>query len=112
MPTLPQKTIRRGINMNTPQKERWLITQILKNKTKCPHCKRPTLRDGQNIWCNNNNCPLNPTTWNMTEICTRMALYLFNAGTEVYRLYDDGTEGVVEEEKEIHDHDGIFGVEY
>ena len=47
----------------------------------------------------------------MNEISSEMAKYLFHSDTEVYKLYPDGTESVVEEADEINTHEGIFGVE-
>lgn len=49
----------------------------------------------------------------MKEISEQMARYLFHTGREVYRLYEDGTEAMVNEHADIPEHaiDGIFGVE-
>lgn len=40
-----------------------------------------------------------------------MAIYLFKSNNEVFLLYDDGTETVVNFIQDIHLHEGIFGVE-
>lgn len=39
------------------------------------------------------------------------ALELLDADLPIYRLYDDGTEGMIETKEEIFSHDGLFGVE-
>lgn len=35
---------------------------------------------------------------------------LFLQGEEVYKLYDDGSEGLIESPKELHRHKGQFGI--
>jgi hypothetical protein len=45
------------------------------------------------------------------EVDRSEVLELINAGREVYRLYDDGTEALVECDTDI-DADGVYGVEY
>lgn len=50
----------------------------------------------------------------MREVSVEMAKYLYYSDVQVYRLYPDGTEGLVEKVAEIYDHHdrgGIFGVE-
>lgn len=47
----------------------------------------------------------------MCEVSREFAKYLFNTNIEVFRLYADGTEGVVDDVEEIQSHEGIFGVE-
>ena len=39
------------------------------------------------------------------------ALELFDRGFEVFRLYEDGTEGVAKDRTDITEYDGLFGVE-
>ena len=48
----------------------------------------------------------------MKQISMEMARYLFNAKEEVYRLYEDGTESLVENENDIREHDDFFGTEH
>ncbi len=50
----------------------------------------------------------------MREISEAMAMYLFNSGAVVYKLYADGTEAKILDDHEISEHrayDGIFAVE-
>lgn len=47
----------------------------------------------------------------MIEISKEMAKYLFNTDKEVFKLYDDGCEAVIEDFEEIDKHEGIFGRE-
>lgn len=47
----------------------------------------------------------------MREISCEMAKYLWNSGNEVFKLYPDGTEAIVENADEISYHQSIFGVE-
>lgn len=47
----------------------------------------------------------------MRQISKEMAIYLFNGNREVFKLYPDGTEGVVESCEEIAETDLILGVE-
>lgn len=51
-------------------------------------------------------------TWDgMLPVSRDRALKLWDADLPTYRLYDDGTEGMVETKEEIFSHDGLFGVE-
>lgn len=47
----------------------------------------------------------------MKEISFDMAQYLYNSGEEVYLLFSDGTERLIEDSNEINSHKGIFGIE-
>lgn len=47
----------------------------------------------------------------MLPISAPVALELYRLEAEVYRLYSDDTEGLVEEEIEIIEHNGLFGIE-
>jgi hypothetical protein len=47
----------------------------------------------------------------MEPLDRQSALARFDAGREVYLLYDDGTEGAAESREGIEEHDGIFGAE-
>lgn len=52
-------------------------------------------------------------TWDgMAAVDMEMAQALFQSGASVYRLYEDGTESLVEESDRLEDHPGMFGVEY
>lgn len=58
---------------------------------------------------------LDGTHAGMTIISYEIALEMFNNKREVYKLYDDGSEGLVEEIERIHEHNaygGEFGHEY
>lgn len=47
----------------------------------------------------------------MLPLSEDKALELRDADLQIYRLYNDGTEGMVENKEEIFSHDGLFGVE-
>lgn len=47
----------------------------------------------------------------MLPISAPVALELYRLEAEVYRLYSDDTEGLVENETEIIEHNGLFGIE-
>lgn len=47
----------------------------------------------------------------MKQVSREMAYYLFNSNKEVFRLYNDGTEAVIEDIYQLNLHEGIFGVE-
>lgn len=47
----------------------------------------------------------------MLPLDTEKAGQLFDIGAEVYRLYEDNTEGLVESKAEIAEHSGLFGIE-
>ena len=52
-------------------------------------------------------------TWDgMAAVDMEMAQVLYRSGASVYRLYEDGTESLVEESDRLEDHPGMFGVEY
>ena len=44
-------------------------------------------------------------------ITTEEAKKRYSDNKEVYRLYDDDTEGLVEDESDFEDHDEEFGIE-
>lgn len=54
-------------------------------------------------------------TWQgMTPVTEKDAVKFFNQGVEVFRLYSDNTEGLVESLEEIEQHErigGMFGIE-
>ena len=43
--------------------------------------------------------------------CTRGALELMDTDLLLFKLYEDGAEGMIETKEEILSHDGLFGVE-
>lgn len=47
----------------------------------------------------------------MLPLDTEKAAQLFDLGAEVYRLYEDDTEGLVDNKAEIGEHRGLFGIE-
>lgn len=47
----------------------------------------------------------------MLPLDTEKATQLFDLGAEVYRLYEDNTEGLVDNKAEIGEHSGLFGIE-
>jgi hypothetical protein len=49
----------------------------------------------------------------MIQISSEMARYLFNSNHEIYKLYPNGTESLIEDMNEIInvENDIIFGVE-
>jgi len=51
-------------------------------------------------------------TWKgMIPLSTDWALATFDAGYEVFRLYENDAEGLITEREEIFEHDGLFGTE-
>ena len=48
----------------------------------------------------------------MREISGELARYFFNGSIlEVFRIYPDGTEGLVLDIEDIYTHEGIFGIQ-
>lgn len=47
----------------------------------------------------------------MLPLSEDRALELWDAELPIFRLYKDGTEGLLETKEEIFSHDGLFGVE-
>ena len=52
---------------------------------------------------------LHGTHAGMNIVSYSVALELFKNGTEIYNLYDDGSDGLVEEIESIHTHNGYGG---